>query len=105
MAHVPVTISSRKRALSGAFAAAVALSSGLATFSVTAQDAGVVTPTTGSHIDPNARPVMLPTIQAGGAIEAAKAVPIEASEARIDRPQIGEVDADEWLATDTDPNK
>jgi len=78
-----------------AFAAAAALGASMAAFPAFAQDQAA--PTTGSHIDPNARPVMLPTIDAGGAIEAAKAVPIDASEARVQRPQIDEVDAAEWL--------
>ena len=88
--------------LSYAFAAAAALAS-MSALPAFAQDQAVVAPTTGSHIDPNARPVMLPTVDAGGAIEAAKAVPLDASEARVDRPQIEEVDAAEWLPT-TEPN-
>ena len=81
-----------------AFAVAAAPAASLAAFPAFAQEQAA--PTTGSHIDPNARPVMLPTIQAGGAIEAAKAVPVEASEARVQRPQITEVDAGEWLPAD-----
>jgi len=93
----------RPRGLAAVFAATAALSFGLAALPALAQEEAV--PTTGSHIDPNARPVMLPTINAGGAIEAAKAVPIEANEARVNRPQIGEVDAAEWLPAETTPNK
>jgi len=85
------------------FAAAAALAVGMLALPAIAQDQ--IAPTTGSHIDPNARPVMLPTIEAGGAIEAAKAVPVEASEARVQRPQIGEVDAAEWLPTANDAAK
>ena len=80
------------------FAAVAAVGLGLAALPAVANDA---TPTTGSHIDPNARPQMLETIIVpGGAIEAARAVPLDASEARAaQRPQIGEVDAAEWLPT------
>lgn len=79
-----------------AFAAA-ALVASVAAFPAAAQDETARAPATGSRIDPNAKPVMLPTVLAGGAIEAAKTVPLDASEARVDRPQIGEVDAGEWL--------
>ena len=82
---------------------AAALSVGMLALPAMAQDQ--VAPTTGSHIDPSARPVMLPTIQAGGAIEAAKAVPLDANEARVERPQISEVDAGEWLPAAPDSAK
>ena len=88
--------STRVSKLVYAFAAAAALSASMAAFPAFAQDQAVA-PTTGSHIDPNARPQMLAPIQVGGAIEAAKAVPLDASEARVARPQIEEVDAAEWL--------
>jgi spermidine/putrescine-binding protein len=89
--------STRLSKLSYAFAAAAALAASMAAFPAFAQDQTVVAPTTGSHIDPNARPQMLAPIQVGGAIEVAKAVPLDASEARVARPQIEEVDAAEWL--------
>ena len=77
--------------------AAAALVASVAAFPAAAQDETSRAPSTGSRIDPNAKPVMLPVVQAGGAIEAAKTVPLDASEPRVDRPQIGEVDAAEWL--------
>ena len=90
--------STRLSKIGYAFAAAAALATSMVAFPAFAQDQTVVAPTTGSHIDPNARPVMLPTIDAGGAIEAARVVPLDANEARAtDRPQIEEVDAAEWL--------
>ena len=76
---------------------AAALVASMATFPAAAQDETTRAPSTGSRIDPNAKPVMLPAVQAGGAIEAARAVALDASEARVDRPQIREVDAAEWL--------
>lgn len=87
-----------------AFAAAAALCAGMAAPALAQDQAS--TPTTGSHIDPSARPQMLSTITVGGATDAAKAVPIDANEARIDRPQIGEVDAGAWLPTEQNtPNQ
>jgi len=81
---------------------AAALVVSMAALPAFAQDQAVTAPTTGSHIDPNARPVMLPAVEAGGAIEAAKAVPIDASEAHAAaRPQIEEVDASAWLPSET----
>lgn len=77
--------------------AAAALVVSMAAFAAAPQDETAPAPSTGSRIDPNAKPVMLPVVQAGGAIAAAKAVPLDASEARVDRPQIGEVDVAEWL--------
>jgi hypothetical protein len=85
---------------------AAALVASMATFPAAAQDETTRAPAvTGSRIDPNAKPVMLPTILAGGAIEAARAVPLDANEARVDRPQIGEVDAAEWLPAAPNANK
>lgn len=78
------------------FAAAAALGAVMAALPAIAQD--VVPATTGSHIDPGARAQLFDTIKVGGAIEAAKAVPLDASEAKLaQRPQIGEIDADDWL--------
>jgi hypothetical protein len=81
-------------------ATAAALGMGMAALSAAAQDT-VVRPTTGSHIDPNARAQMLETIVVpGGAIDAARAVPIDAREAQaLARPQIDEIDAAQWLPT------
>ena len=77
----------------------------LLAFSAAAQDAAVVRATTGSHIDPNARAQMLETIVVpGGAIDAARNAPIDASEAQAAaRPQIEEIDAAQWLPA-AEPN-
>ena len=85
-----------------AFAAAAALCAGMAAPALALDQAS--TPTTGSHIDPAARPQMLPPVEVGGATEAAKSLPLDANEARIDHPRIGEVDAAEWLPQDK-PNQ
>ena len=81
-------------------ATAAALGLGMAALPAVAQDA-IVRSTTGSHIDPNARAQLLETIVVpGGAIDAARAVPIDASEAQAPaRPQIDEIDAAQWLPT------
>ena len=79
-------------------ATAAALGLGMAALTASAQDT-VVRSTTGSHIDPNARAQMLETIVGpGGAIDAARAVPVDSSEGRAPaRPQIEEIDAAQWL--------
>ena len=76
----------------------------LAALPAVAQD--VVRSTTGSHIDPNARAQMLDTIVVpGGATEAARSVPLDASEAQVAaRPQIEEIDAAQWLPSPTETN-
>ncbi len=81
-------------------ATAAALGLGMMALPAAAQDA-MVRPTTGSHIDPNARAQMLETIVVpGGAIDAARAVPMDVSEAHVPaRPQIDEIDAAQWLPT------
>ena len=76
----------------------LATAAALVAFSAAAEDAAVVRATTGSHIDPNARAQMLEPIYVGGATEAARAAPLDASEAQAPaRPQIGEIDAAQWL--------
>ena len=89
-----------KRTVIRMFAAAAALGAAVTALPAVAQD---VTPaTTGSHIDPAARAQLFDTIKVGGAVEAAKAVPLDASEAKLAaRPQIGEIDAADWLPTET----
>jgi hypothetical protein len=81
-------------------ATAAALGLGMMALSAAAQDT-VVRSTTGSHIDPNARAQMLdPIVVGGGAIDAARAAPVDAIEARAPaRPQIEEIDAAQWLPT------
>ena len=87
------------RTLAGLFAAAAVL--GLAAVPAAAQDKAERAPTTGSHIDPNARPVMLDPVYVGGATEAGRAVPLDASEKQAaERPAIAEVDAAQWLPAD-----
>jgi hypothetical protein len=79
---------------------AAALGLGMMALPAVAQDT-IVRSTTGSHIDPNARAQLLDTIVVpGGAVDAARAVPIDASEAHAPaRPQIDEIDAAQWLPT------
>jgi hypothetical protein len=85
-----------KRTVIRMFAAAAALGAVIAALPAVAQDA--VPSTTGSHIDPSARAQLFDIIRVGGATEAAKAVPLDASEAQVaQRPQIGEIDAADWL--------
>jgi len=80
------------------FAAAAALGAAMAALPAVAQDAGATPATTGSHIDPSARAQLFDIIRVGGATEAAKAVPLDASEAQLaQHPQIGEIDAADWL--------
>ena len=88
-----------KRTVIRMFAAAAALGA-VVSLPAVAQD---VTPaTTGSHIDPAARVQLFDTVKVGGAVDAAKAVPLDASEAQLAaRPQIGEIDATDWLPAET----
>jgi hypothetical protein len=97
--------SSRTRALSGALAAVVAIGASLGAVSAFAQDQIERAPTTGSHIDPKARPTVLETIVVpGGATEAGRAVPLDASEkTAAERPAIAEVDASQWLPDEAKP--
>jgi len=92
-----------KRTVIRMFAAAAALGA-LVTLPALAQD---VTPaTTGSHIDPAARVQLFDTVKVGGAVEAAKAMPLDAGEAQLAaRPQIGEIDAADWLPAETQSAK
>lgn len=82
------------------FAAAAALGAVVTALPAVAQD---VTPaSTGSHIDPAARIQLFDTVKVGGAVEAAKAMPLDAGEAQLAaRPQIGEIDAADWLPDET----
>ena len=93
-----------KRTVIRMFAAAAALGAAMAALPAVAQDA--VPATTGSHIDPSARAQLFDTIKVGGAVEAVKAVPLDASEAQLaQRPQIGEIDAADWLPAETHSTK
>lgn len=86
------------------FAALAVVGASLTALPAVAQDQATErVPTTGSHIDPKARVQMMEPIMVGGATEAGRAVPLDASEKQAkDRPAIGEVDAAQWLP-ETDP--
>ena len=101
------TASLRTRSLAGMLAATAAIGAALTAIPALAQDQDktAATPTTGSHIDPKARAQMMDPIIVGGATEAGRAVPLDASEKQAaERPAIGEVDAAQWLADDSTPN-
>ena len=89
------------------FTALALIGAGLTALPAAAQDQTERAPPTGSHIAPKARVQMMEPIVVGGATEAGRAVPLDASEKQAkERPAIGEVDAAQWLPdADTASNK
>ena len=97
--HSHIRTAPRARTLAGVFAVAAGACLFAAPAFAQDQAQAAHAPTTGSHIDPNARATVLETIIVpGGATEAGRAVPLDTSEAQAaERPSIGEVDAAQWL--------
>ena len=91
----------RPRALAGVLGIAAALGGGM-TATAFAQD-DVPTIVTGPTCDPNAKSQFIETITVGGVKSARDAKWVDEREAQIPEvPQIGEIDAAEWLPTPDD---